>query len=167
MFLAVYTALHVAISLIAIATGLVVLSAFLTGRVVERATRVFLWATVATSVTGFGFPSAQLLPSHIVGAISLVVLALAIPARLSFHLAGRWRAVYAIGAVVALYLNVFVLVVQLFLKVPVLNALAPTQTEPAFAVAQLATLGVFVAVGSVAVVRFVRRRRDEPAPMLT
>ena len=92
--------------------------------------------TVATSVTGFGFPIDIILPSHIVGIISLVVLAIAIIARYAFHLSGFWRSVYVIGAGIALYLNVFVLIVQLFRKVPVLNALAPTQSEPPFALAQ-------------------------------
>jgi len=90
---------------------------------------------VLTSVSGFGFPFEHLLPSHKVGILSLVILAVAIPARYAFHLAGRWRAIYIVGAATALYLNVFVLVFQSFLKVPALRALAPTQQEPPFLVA--------------------------------
>jgi hypothetical protein len=92
-----------------------------------------------------------MLPSHVVGAISLLVLAVAIVARYARHLAGAWRWVYVVGAVVALYLNVFVLIVQLFLKVPALNAIAPTQSEPPFVVAQLAVLALFIALGIVTV----------------
>jgi hypothetical protein len=112
---------------------------------------VFLATTAATSLTGYGFPFDHLLPSHIVGAISLVVLALAIYARYGRHLSGGWRTVYVIGATTALYLNVFVLVVQSFMKVPVLHDLAPTQSEPPFAVAQLAVLILFIVLGTLAV----------------
>jgi hypothetical protein len=104
-------------------------------------------------VTGYGFPFLHLLPSHVVGAISLVVLAVAIYARYARHLAGGWRGTYVIGAVIALYLNVFVLVVQSFLKVPALHALAPTQSEPPFAVAQLVVLVLFLVLGTLAVRR--------------
>ena len=117
-------------------------------------TVVFLVITAATSLTGFGFPFEHLLPSHIVGAISLLVLAAAIVARYPRHLVGGWARVYAIGAVVALYLNVFVLVVQAFLKSPALNALAPTQSEPPFLVVQLVVLMLFVGFGIVAARRF-------------
>src|SRR6266550_3854360 len=127
MSLGTYTLVHVVISLVGIGSGFVVLYGLLTGKRLDRWTAVFLATTVATSVTGFGFPVHKLLPSHVVGTISLVVLAIAIPARYSFHLAGPWRRVYVIGAVTALYLNVFVLIVQSFLKVPALKALAPTQ----------------------------------------
>jgi hypothetical protein len=109
---------------------------------------------VATSVTGFGFPFAVLLPSHKVGIISLVVLAVAIVARYVRHLAGRWRWIYVVSAAAALYFNVFVLVVQLFRRVTVLQELAPTQSEPPFAVAQIIVLLLFVWVGIRAVKRF-------------
>ena len=115
---------------------------------------MFLASTLATSLTGFGFPFERLLPSHIVGAISLVVLAAAIYSRYVRLMEGRWRSIYVVTAVVALYLNVFVLVVQLFLKVPALNALAPTQSEPPFAIAQTIVLLIFAALGVAAVKRF-------------
>jgi hypothetical protein len=154
MILAVYTLVHVVISLVGIGTGLVVLSGLLKNQRFDRWTSVFLATTVATSVTGFGFPFVQLLPSHIVGVISLIVLAPTIYARYVRRMSGHWRWIYVVGAVIALHLNVFVLVVQLFLKVPALNALAPTQTEAPFAVAQLAVLLVFVVLGVLALRRF-------------
>ncbi len=149
-----FTLFHVAISLVGIAAGLVVLAGMLRGRNPDGWTSVFLWTTVATSVTGFLFPFQRLLPSHVVGILSLLILAVAIPARYRFRLRGAWRRVYAIGAVIALYFNVFVLVVQLFLKVPPLHALAPTQKEPPFAVAQGLVLVAFLVAGVAAVRRF-------------
>lgn len=148
-----YTLVHVALSLVGIASGLVVLLGLLAGKRLNASTGVFLVTTAATSVTGYGFPFDHLLPSHIVGAISLVVLALAVYAYYARHLAGPWRATYVVCAVVALYLNVFVLVVQSFLKVPAFHDLAPTQSEPPFAVAQLAVLGLFIVLGTLAVRR--------------
>jgi hypothetical protein len=149
-----FTAVHVAISLAGIASGLVVLYGMLTANAMSRWTAIFLATTVATSATGFGFPFEQLLPSHIVGAISLVVLAAAAVARYVKHLSGAWRLVYVITATLALYLNVFVLVVQLFRRVPALHDLAPTQSEPPFAVAQLVVLVLFVALGVAAAKKF-------------
>jgi hypothetical protein len=154
MFLATYTLVHVVISLVGIVSGLVVLFGLLTGQRLDRWTLVFLATTVATSVTGFGFPFQRFLPSHAVGIVSLIALALAIYGRYPRRLAGAWRWVFVIGAVLSLYLNVFVLVVQLFLKVPALNALAPTQSEPPFQLTQLVVLAVFAALGAAAVVRF-------------
>jgi hypothetical protein len=110
-------------------------------------TALFLSTTVATSVTGFMFPFHKLLPSHVVGAISLVVLAITILARYSRHLAGGWRRTYVISAAIALYLNVFVLIVQLFEKVPALNAMAPTQSEPRFKITQVVVMALFVVLG--------------------
>jgi Na+/H+ antiporter NhaC len=152
-FLATYTIVHVVISLVGIGSGLIVLAGLLTGKRLNAQTALFLATTVATSVTGYGFPFEHILPSHIVGAISLVVLALAIYARYSRHLAGAWRATYVICAVLALYLNVFVLVVQLFRRVPALHDLAPTQSEPPFGVAQLVVLVLFIILGTLAVRR--------------
>jgi hypothetical protein len=120
----------------------------------DGGTALFLATTVLTSVTGFFFPFHKLLPSHIVGIISLVLLAVAIVARYIQHLAGGWRSAYVISAAMALYLNVFVLVVQLFEKVPDLKALAPTQSEPPFLVAQIIVLVLFVVVGIFAVKKF-------------
>ncbi len=153
MSLATYTLVHVVVSLVGIGSGLVVLLGLLAGKRLNVSTALFLATTVLTSVTGYGFPFLHILPSHVVGAISLVVLAVAIYARYARHLAGGWRVTYVIGAVVALYLNVFVLVVQSFLKVPALHALAPTQSEPPFAVAQLVVLVLFLVLGTLAVRR--------------
>jgi hypothetical protein len=137
----------------------VVLYGLLTGRRLDGWTALFLVTTIATSVTGFGFPVEHLLPSHIIGFISLLVLAVAMLARYSFRLAGRWRGAYVVSAALALYLNVFVAVVQAFLKIPALKALAPTQKEPPFLVAQLAVLVLFVGLTILAAKRF----RSEPA----
>jgi hypothetical protein len=153
MSLATYTLVHVLISLVGIASGFVVLIGLVAGKQFDRWTAVFLATTLATSVTGFGFPFEHLLPSHIVGVISLIVLAVALVARYAFHLTGAWRRVYVVSAVLALYLNVFVGVVQAFLKVPALQALAPKQTEPPFVVSQGIVLALFVAVAIVAALR--------------
>jgi hypothetical protein len=149
-----YTLVHVVISLIGIGSGLVVVFGLLASKPLGGWTALFLVSTVLTSVTGFGFPFDHLLPSHVVGILSLVVLALAIVARYARHLAGAWRWIYVVSAVVALYFNVFVFVVQAFQKVPALSALAPTQSEPPFLIAQLVVLLLFAALGTVAVRRF-------------
>ncbi|MGC2245039.1 MAG: hypothetical protein WA609_00425 [Terriglobales bacterium] len=154
MTLSTFTLVHVIISLIGIGSGLVVLYGLLVAKPLNGITAIFLLSTVLTSVTGFLFPFEHLLPSHIVGIISLVVLAIAILARYSFHMAGAWRRTYVIGAVMALYLNCFVLVVQAFLKVPALHALAPTQKEPPFVATQLVVLAIFVVLTILAVKRF-------------
>ena len=154
MSLATYTLVHVLISLVGIASGLVVLFGLVTAKRLEGWTALFLATTVATSVTGYAFPFEHLLPSHIVGAISLVVLAVAIAARYRFGMRGAWRHVYVVTATLALYLNVFVGVVQSFLKIPALRALAPKQTEPPFVVSQAVVLLLFVVLAIVAAVRF-------------
>jgi hypothetical protein len=159
MSIATYTLLHVLISLIGIGSGLVVMYGFLVGKRLDGLTAIFLTTTVLTSVTGFGFPFEHLLPSHKVGIISLVILAIAIPARYVYHLAGAWRWIYVVTASIALYLNVFVLVAQAFMKVPPLKALAPTQSEPPFLVAQLVVLAIFVGLTILAARKF----RLEPA----
>jgi hypothetical protein len=148
-----YTLIHVVLSLVGIASGLVVVLGLIAGKRLRLSNALFLGTTAATSITGYGFPFDHLLPSHIVGAVSLIVLALAIYAYYVRHLAGRWRVTYVISAVAALYFNCFVLVVQAFLKVPALNALAPTQSEPPFAIAQLAVLALFIVLGFLAVRR--------------
>jgi hypothetical protein len=158
MSTATFTSVHVLISLIGIGSGLVVMWGFLIGKRLDGITAIFLATTVLTSVTGFGFPFDHLLPSHKVGIVSLVVLAIAIPARYVFHLAGSWRRIYVITATVALYLNVFVLVAQLFMKVPSLKALAPTGSEPPFLAAQLSVLVLFVVLAVFAAKNF----RGEP-----
>jgi hypothetical protein len=149
-----YTLIHVAISLVGICSGFVVLFGLLAAKRLDAWTALFLATTVLTSVTGFGFPFDHLLPSHKVGIISLAVLAVAILARYVFHLVGAWRWIYVIGAVIALYLNVFVLIVQLFEKVAALKALAPTQSEPPFLAAQLVVMGFFVLFAILAMKRF-------------
>jgi hypothetical protein len=154
-----YTIVHVVISLIGIGSGLVVVAGLLAAKRFDRWSAIFLASTIATSATGFGFPFERLLPSHVVGVISLVVLAIAVFARYARGLAGPWRWIYVVTAVVALYLNVFVLIVQAFRNVPTLTALAPTQSEPPFAVAQLIALALFIALGIAASIRF----RIEPA----
>ena len=158
MSLAAFTALHVVISLVGIVTGIVVLFGMVNAKPFSGWTAVFLATTVLTSVTGFLFPFHRLLPSHIVGLISLLVLAVAIYARYGRKLDGAWRTTYVLAAMLALYFNMFVLVVQLFEKVPALKAVAPTQTEPPFKVAQLAVLAFFVMLTIFAAVRF----RKEP-----
>ena len=142
-----FTFVHVVISLAGILSGLVVLFGLIAGKRLDGWTALFLITTVATSVTGFMFPFHKLLPSHVVGAISLVVLAIAILARYSRRLAGGWRPTYVISAVIALYLNVFVLIVQLFEKVPALNAMAPTQSELPFKITQVVVMALFVVLG--------------------
>jgi hypothetical protein len=149
-----YTLLHVLISLVGIGSGLIVMFGMLTGKRFDGLTAVFLATTILTSVTGFGFPFDHLLPAHKVGIISLVMLAVALPGRYVFHLVGSWRWIYVVGAATALYLNVFVLMVQAFLKIPVLKAMAPTQQEPPFLVAQFVVLLLFVGLTLLAVRRF-------------
>ena len=154
MSLATFTLVHVIISLIGIVSGFIVLFGLLSAKPLHGLTALFLLTTVLTSVTGFGFPFEHLLPSHKVGIISLVVLAIAILARYSFHIAGKWRWIYVVTAMIGLYLNVFVLVVQSFRRVSSLNAMAPTQSEPPFKVAQGIVLVLFIVLGVFAVKKF-------------
>jgi hypothetical protein len=149
-----FTVLHVAISLAAIASGFVVLFGMIANKRLGRWTACFLATTVATSVTGFGFPIKGMTPGIAFGIISLVVLAVVIYARYPRHLAGVWRRVYVIGAIVAFYLNFVVLIVQSFQKVPALNALAPNQYESPFLAAQLVSLVAFLVLGTLALKRF-------------
>jgi len=148
-----YTFMHVVIGLVGIGSGIVVMVGLLTGRRLDGWTALFLLTTAATSLTGFGLPFDHLLPSHIVGIISLVALAVAAAARYVFHLPGSWQWVYVAGVVISLYFNVFVLIVQLFLKVPAIHALAPTQAEAPFAIVQGAVLVLFVGLGIAAAIR--------------
>jgi hypothetical protein len=155
-----FTTVHVIISLIGIFAGAVVLFGWLGGRSSHGWTALFLAATVLTSVTGFLFHSASFGPPQVVGVISLVVLAAAICALYIFQLAGIWRWVYIVGATIALYLNVFVGVVQAFQKLPFLQPLAPTQSEPPFLIAQLVVLAIFVVLGFLSLQRFHPRGRS-------
>ncbi len=152
--LAPFTLVHVLISLVGIATGFGVLFAMMGGRRVDGLTAVFLTTTVLTSATGFFLPAPHFLPSHAIGILSLVVLAIAILARYSRHMEGGWRKTYVITASIAQYFNCFVLVVQLFLKVPALHDLAPTGTEPPFAIAQGLLLVLFIVLTIRAVSKF-------------
>ena len=152
--LAVFTFFHVILSLAGILAGIVVVFGFLTAKRLDGWTAVFLATTVLTSVTGFLFPVHKFMPSHVVGIISLIVLAIAIFARYSRHLNGAWRRAFVISGVIALYLNVFVLVAQLFQKVPALKAIAPTQSESPFKIAQLTVLILFVILGILGARRF-------------
>jgi hypothetical protein len=145
---------HVLISLIGILSGLVVMIGLLSGKRLNGWTALFLLSTVLTSVTGLLFPFHGFTPGIGVAIISLVILAIAIFARYLRKLGHGWRWIYVVTAMLALYLNVFVLVAQLFQKVPALKALAPTQSEPPFAVTQLLVLVLFVVLTVLAVVRF-------------
>jgi len=148
------TDVHIAISLVAILSGLIVLFGLLTARRFDRWTSFFLLTTVATSLTGFFFPFHSITPGIMAGIISLVVLAIAIFARYPRKLAGAWRWLYVITAMIALYLNVFALIAQVFQNVPAVKALAPTLSEPPFLVAQLLALIVFLVLGILAAIKF-------------
>ena len=154
MILTAFTLFHVALSLVGILSGFVVVAGFMSAKRSNGWTALFLTTTVLTSLTGFLFPFHKFLPSHAVGIVSLIVLAVAIPALYVFRLAGPWRLTYVIGSVIALYLNVFVLVAQLFMKVPALKALAPTQSEPPFLGTQVVVMLVFIVLGVFAGKRF-------------
>jgi hypothetical protein len=145
---------HVIVSLIGIVSGIVVLVGMLSAQRMAGLTAVFLATTALTSVTGFFLPTEHLLPSHVVGIISLVVLAIALVALYLRRLAGAWRWIYVVTAVIALYFNCFVGVAQAFQKIAALHALAPTQSEPPFMIAQLVLLAVFIVLGFLAVKRF-------------
>src|SRR5437899_2152666 len=143
-----FTLIHVGISLAAIGSGLVVVFGMIRGKRLDGWTAFFLATTVLTSLTGFGFPIHGMTPGLALGIISLLVLAPVIYARYVGKLAGMWRPAYVIGAVFALYLNVLVLIVQSFQKVPALKALAPNQTEPPFVIAQVVAMIAFVVLGT-------------------
>lgn len=154
------TLVHVVLSLIGIFSGFVVAFGLLRAKRLDGWTALFLVTTAATSATGFLFPFHRFLPSHGVGIVSLIVLSIAIFARYVRRLAGAWRRTYVITAVIALYFNLFVLIAQAFMKVPALEAMAPTQSEPPFLVAQLVALALFVVLGIFAASRF----RNAPVP---
>jgi len=149
-----FTLLHVVLSLIGIVSGAIVAVALVGNRRSPGWTALFLLTTIATSATGFLFHSASFGPPHVIGIISLVVLAVALFAYYIRGLVGAWRPAYIVTAMLALYLNVFVGVVQAFQKLPVLQPLAPTQSEPPFLVAQIVVLALFVVLGLLAVMRF-------------
>jgi hypothetical protein len=146
MSLETYTLIHVVLSLLGIGAGAVVMAGWLKNKRLDRWTALFLTTTLATSITGFGFPFVHLLPSHILGLLSLLALILAFLSLYYFHLQGAWRRTYVISASMAFYFNVFVLVIQSFRKIPAVAALAPNLVEP-FLPIQLPTLGLFVVLG--------------------
>lgn len=160
MSLGTFTAVHVVLSLVGVLAGLVVLAGMLGARRLPGWTALFLVTTVLTSVTGFLFPFKQFGAPHAFGVISLIVLAVAILGLYTYKLAGSWRWLYVVCSLLALYLNVFVGVVQAFQKLAPLNRLAPTQSEPPFAVAQLVVLVLFVVLG----IRAVKRFHPTPPP---
>jgi hypothetical protein len=153
-----FTLVHVVLSLAGIVSGIVVVFGMLGANRLSGLTAFFLATTVLTSATAFLFPSTSFGPPQVIGALSLAVLAVAILALYVFGLTGVWRWVYVIGAMLALYLNCFVGVVQAFQKLPFLQPLAPTQSEPPFVVAQVVVMAIFIALGIGAV------RKFHPAP---
>lgn len=152
--IATFTLVHVIISLIGIATGLIVLAAMLPGHFPRGLTAIFLATTLLTSLTGFLFPISAFTPALTTGVLSTVILVIALLALYVFRLAGAWRPIYAVAAVAVLYLNVFVAIVQAFQKLGPLQALAPTQSEPPFLIAQGVVLALFVATGFIAAKAF-------------
>jgi hypothetical protein len=154
MSVGAFTLVHVIITLVAIGSGLIVVGGMFASHRLPVTTALFLFATGLTSLTGFLFPIHGFTPALGVGIVACVILAVALFALYKERLVGPWRWIYAITAAVSLYLNVFVLVVQSFVKVSALNALAPTQTEPPFAVTQAAVLAIFVLITLIAVIKF-------------
>jgi hypothetical protein len=145
---------HVVISLIGIASGLVAMIALAGGRLLSGWTGLFLATTVLTNVTGFPLAPFGLDPPRIVGIISLVALAVAIGSLYLFHLAGAWRWIYVVTAMVALFFNCFVAVIQSFDKIPALHAIGPTQDAPVVHISQLVVLVICIGLGGLSVLRF-------------
>ena len=154
MSVGAFTLLHVVITLVAIGTGLIVVGGMFASHKLPGTTALFLFTTALTSVTGFLFPIHGFTPALGVGIVACVILALALFALYKERLVGAWRPIYVITAIISLYLNVFVLVAQSFMKVSGLNALAPTQSEPPFAITQGVVLVIFILIALIAVVRF-------------
>jgi hypothetical protein len=152
--LATFTTIHTALSLAALASGIIVVIGLVGSKPLPVWNAIFLATAVATSATGFGFPFTAFLPSHAVAAVALVVLAVTILAYYAFGLSGAWRPIYVVGVVVSLYFDVFVAIVQAFRKIPSLTALAPTGSEPPFAAAQGAALVIFAILAVAASIKF-------------
>jgi len=161
MSTSLFTSIHVVLSLIGILSGLIVLGGMLASKRLQGWSGVFLWTTVLTSATGFLFHSKSFGPPHVVGLISLIILVLSIVALYGHHLAKSWRWIYVVTALMALYLNCFVAVVQAFQKFSFLHSLAPTGSEPPFAIAQGLVLVLFIVLGIIA------GRRFHPEPSIT
>jgi hypothetical protein len=155
------TTVHTLLSLIALATGIPLAVAFVTSKAPGLWTAVYLVTSIATSVTGFAFPFETFGPSHWVGVFSLVVLAIALLARYVFHYVGAWRWIYATAVIASVYFLVFVGIAQAFMKIPALHALAPTLSEPPFALSQAANLCLFVILAIIATLRFRRASGSE------
>ncbi len=149
-----FTLLHVVITLVAIGSGLIAVGGMFASQKLPGTTALFLFTTALTSLTGFLFPIHGFTPALGVGALACVILAIALFALYKERLVGAWRWIYVITAIISLYLNVFVLVAQSFMKVSALNALAPTQSEPPFAITQAAVLVIFIVIGLIAAVNF-------------
>jgi hypothetical protein len=154
MSVGAFSLLHVIITLVAIGSGLIVVGGMFASHKLPGTTALFLFTTALTSVTGFLFPIHGFTPALGVGIVACIILAVALFALYKERLAGAWRWIYVLTAIVSLYLNVFVLVAQSFMKVSALNALAPTQSEPPFAITQVVVLVIFVLIGLIAVVKF-------------
>src|ERR1700758_1949392 len=154
MSIGAFTILHVIITIVAIGSGLIVVGGMFASHRLPVTTALFLFTTALTSVSGFLFPIHGLTPALRVGILACVILAVALFALYKEHLVGAWRWIFVVTAVASLYLNVFVLVVQSFVKVSALNALAPTQTEPPFALTQAVVLAIFILIAIIAAVRF-------------
>ena len=154
MSIGAFTLLHVVITLVEIGSGLIVVGGMFASNRLPLTTALFLFTTALTSVTGFLFPIHGLTPALRVGILACVILAVALFALYKKHLAGAWRWVFVITAVASLYLNVFVLVVQSFVKVSALNALAPTQSEPPFTITQAVVLAIFILIALIAAMKF-------------
>jgi hypothetical protein len=151
-----YTLLHVLISLVGIGLGLAVMFRILIGRRLDRLPPLFFVATLTAILTGFGFPHTGLLPSHIIGILSIAVMAVTIPACCVFHREGAWREVFVVGCATTLYLSIFVFLMKVLLKFPALHALAPTERQkcPPFLISQFIILALFVVVTNLALKRF-------------
>lgn len=154
MFFEALTLSHVVISLIGLGAGFIVLFSFIVSKPKMWWTAIFLWATLATSLTGFLLPVHKFLPSHAVGVLSIIVLGLALLVQYGFHLSGIWRRVFVVASTIALYFNSFVTIIQCFKHIPALHALAPTQSETPFLITQLILLLLFIALGVTATRRF-------------
>jgi hypothetical protein len=154
MSIGAFTLLHVAITLVAIGSGLIVVGGLFASHRLPFTTALFLLTTALTSVTGFLFPIHGLTPALSVGILACVVLVVALYALYKEHLVGAWRWIFVVTAVASLYLNIFVLIVQSFVKVSALNALAPTQTEPPFTITQVVVLAIFVLIALIAAIKF-------------
>ena len=150
----ILTIVHVAISLIGIGSGFVMIYGFVTGKRFDQSTAIFLATTILTSLTGFLFPIQKFTPGLAIGVLSLIALGVAVWALYRKHLAGGWRAAFVVTAMISQYFNFAILIIQSFQKVPPLHELAPTQSEPPFAVTQLTVLVLFIALTVAAIIRF-------------